>query len=157
MSETLFVFLAAVFEVVFRVSFACRDLEGMGGCPQAHHWSSALEIVRDVLHLFIGQVEEAGENDHQVGVLESFEALDVGGPGFDVSVLINSEQHGGFETLVLGKDAGEGGTGFLGAIFMIRGDEDEVFAFAGAFTTEVSDLPERRENQGEKEEKVFHG
>lgn len=40
------------------------------------------------------------------------------------------------------KNAGEGGTGFLGAIFVIGSDKDNMLAFTGAGSAFVSELRE---------------
>ena len=42
-------------------------------------------------------------------------------------------------SVVLGKDAGEGGAGFLGAVFVVAGEEDDVLAEAGACGAFVND------------------
>lgn len=58
---------------------------------------------------------------------------------------------------MLGENAGEGGAGFLGAVFVVGGDEDDVFSFAGTFTAFVGDLSEGRNDGDEEKEDVFHG
>ena len=138
-AEAFLEFLALILEAVVGVFFACRDFEGVGGCPESNDGTAPIDVVCDVFHLVIGEIEEAGEDDHEIGCLEGFETVDVGGTGFDKPLLINSEANGGFETVVLGEDTGKSGAGFLGAILVVRGDEDDVLSFAGAGRSFVND------------------
>ena len=69
-----------------------------------------------------------------------------------------------FETMALYQDPGEGGQGLLGAVLVVAGDEDEVFAFAGsapAFVDKRSlglEELERSEETDEQEQGRFiHG
>jgi len=109
-----------------------------------------------VLHLVIGEIEEAGKDKHEVGILEGFEAFDVGSAGFDETVFIDTEADGGFKAVVFGQDAGEGGAGFFGAVFVVGGDEDEVFSFAGAGFAFVGDLGRDGQEGEEKEQDYWH-
>ncbi len=136
-AEAFFEFLALILEAVVGVFFACRDFEGVGGCPESNDGTAAIDVVGDVFHLVIGEIEEAGEDDHEIGCLEGFETVDGGGPGFDEYLLINAEANGGFETVVLGEDAGKSGAGFLGAILVVRGDEDDVLSAASCTTNAI--------------------
>ena len=83
-----------------------------------------------MFHLVIWEVEEAGEDDHEVGFLQGFEAFDIGGAGFDFALFIDAEEDGAFEAVVLGEDACEGWACFLGAVFVVGCDEDDVFTFS---------------------------
>ena len=46
---------------------------------------------------------------------------------------IDGEQDGAFEAVMLGEDLAELRQRFLGAIFFVAADEDDVFALAGPF------------------------
>ena len=46
----------------------------------------------------------------------------------DEAILIHAEDDGAFEAVMFCEDAGEGGAGFLGAVFVIAGEEDDVLA-----------------------------
>jgi len=80
--------------------------------------------------------------------------------GLDVAVLVDAEEHGALEALVLGEDAGEGRAGFLGAVFVVAGEEDDVLACAGAlgaFVDERLGLERgQRERSAEDGEERFH-
>ena len=60
------------------------DVEGVRRRAHADDRLARLDVVDDVLHLLVGQVAEAREDDHQVGRLERLQARDVA----DVSGLI---------------------------------------------------------------------
>ena len=156
MAKALLVFVAAVFEVEAGIGFALGNLESVGGSAQTDDGTATIDVVSDVLHLLIGQIQETGENHHEIGILEGFESFDIGSTGFDVTLFIHSKQNSRFETLMLGENAGEGGTGFLGAVFVVRGDKDDVFSFPGSFATFVGDLTENWNNCNEKEQEELH-
>ena len=52
---------------------------------------------------------------------------------------VDGEQDGAFEAVMLGEDLGELRQRFLGAIFLVAADEDDVLALAGAVEAIVDD------------------
>ncbi len=68
-----------------------------------------LDVIGDVLHLFVGQVAEAREDDHQIGRCRALPGREyccstsgLMNPVFG----IDGEQDGAFEAVVLGQDLG---------------------------------------------------
>ena len=90
-------------------------------------------------HLFVRQIEEAGENHEDIRLVQRLQAGNLRRSRLDEAVLVHPEDDGAFEAVVLGEDAGEGGTGFLGAVFVVAGEEDDVLAYAGAGLALIDD------------------
>ena len=57
----------------------------------------------------------------------------VGAGGGDDAVVVDGEQHGAVESVVLGQDLGQLRQGLLGAVFLVAADEDDMFPLAGPF------------------------
>ena len=131
-SEAVFVSLDLGFEIIFCVGGIGGNFEGVGRGAKADNGAATVEVRDDVIHLFAGEIEETSEDDEEVCALESLQAGDVGDAGLDVAVLVDAVEDGAFETVVFGQDPGEGGAGFLGAVFVVAGEEDDVLACAGA-------------------------
>ena len=55
-----------------------------------------------------------------------------------MAVFIEPKEHGALEAIALGQDARDGRAGFLAAIFVVAGDEDDAFALAGPFGTLIN-------------------
>ena len=66
-----------VLPVVFGERLAVLDVEGVRRGAHADDRPARLDVIDDVLHLLVGQVAEAREDDHQVGRLERLQAGDV--------------------------------------------------------------------------------
>ena len=112
---------------------AANALESMGGGPQAHDRFAGVEVVLEVLHLFLRKVLEAQEDDHEVGCFQGLEAGDIGASGLDeAGLLVGGEENAALEAVVFRQDPAEGGQGLFAAVFVITGDEDDVFALAGS-------------------------
>jgi hypothetical protein len=103
---------------------------------------------------------ETSKDDHQIGSLQRLSAGDVGVAGLELSgLLINSEEHGAFESVVLGKDAAQHRQRLLGLVFMIAGDQDDVLALAGsvgAFIDERRGASEAGKEGEQGKEESFH-
>lgn len=137
------------------------NFEGVGGGAEPDDGTAAVEVVDEVLHLLVGPVLEAGVDDHEIGVIEDFNAGDVGVTGIDVAVLVNAEEDRAFEAVMFREDARESGEGFFGAVFVVVGDEDDVFAgaeaFFGAFEDEGVGLEESGGEEESEEGGFVHG
>ena len=116
------------------VRLAALEVEGVRRGAHADDRLARLDVIDDVLHLLVGQIAEAREDDHQVGRLERLQAGDVvvAGSGLIVPSLVDGEQHGALEAVMLGQDLGQLRQGLLGAIFLVAADQDDVLALAGA-------------------------
>lgn len=105
----------------------------MGGGAEGDDGFAGVEVVGEGLQLLIGEVAEAGANDDEVGFGDGFHAADV----FlvvdidEIAVGVEGEENRGFEAEAFAEDFGKHGTGFLGAIFFVAGDEDDMLVFAG--------------------------
>ena len=140
-AESEFVVLAFEIGVVFGVGTVRGDSETVRCRAQTHDGAAAFEVGDEGFHLFIGPVLEAGKDDHEVGGVEGVHPGDVVVAEFDGAGLgVRAEEDGAFEAVAFGEDAGEGGKRFLGAVFVVAGDEDDVFADAGAGAALVDDL-----------------
>ena len=104
----------------------------MGRGAQPDNRAAAFHVAFDVRHFLIGKVQETGEDEEQVGFLQRREAGDAGGAGLDETVLVHAEDDRAFESEALCEDSREGRAGFLGAVFVIAGEEDDVLADAWA-------------------------
>ena len=139
-----------LFQRVLGVGLARLDVEGVRRGPQADDRLARLDVVDDVLHLVVGQVAEAGEDDHQVGRLERLQAGDVVvAVGVDRAVLgIDGEQDGAVEAVVLGQDLGQLRQRLLGAVLLVAADQDDVLALAGAVAALDRRPTDRRRRPG---------
>ena len=125
--EPVFVALDPGAEVILRKGARLVAVaEGVGRGSQSHHRSSPVQVGIDVRHLLVRQRLEAGEDHEPVRRLEHFEPGDVRLAGLHLAVLVEPEENGAIEAVMLGQDAGERGQGFLAAILVIAGDEHEV-------------------------------
>ena len=81
------------------------DQKGVRRGPQADHRLAGAQVIIDELHLVIGQVAEAREDDHQVRRLQGLQPRDVVvAIGIDGAVLVDGEQHGAFEAVMFRQD-----------------------------------------------------
>jgi len=105
---------------------AAAVAEGVGGGAEAGHRFAGFGEGGDALQLPVGQIAETRVDDHHVGLFEDFQAFDVvGAVGIDDAVG-EGEADGDGEAMVAVEDAGEHGHGFLGAVLLVAGDEDDV-------------------------------
>ena len=136
--------LALVLKIVAGVLFAFGDFEGVRRGAESDDGATALEVFVDVDHLFIRKIEEAGKDEHEVSLFESFKTLDVRSPSGDFVLVVDSEKNGGFKAVIFSEDTGKGGAGFLGAVFVIGGNKDDVLSFTGTGSALIGDLRESR-------------
>src|SRR5262249_40128615 len=130
-AESLFVILLLVVPAVLGVGLARPQVEGVSRGAQADHRLARLDVIDDVLHLLVGQVAEAREDDHQVGGLQRLQAGDVLlVVRVDRAVRIDGEQDGALETVMFGQDLGQLRQRLLGAVLLVAADQDDVLAFA---------------------------
>ena len=109
-----------------------------GVAPRAHaHRSAGLHVVVNVLHLFVGETAEAGQNDHEIGRFKILQAGNVAAlVGIDLAGLgINGEQHRALEAMMLRQDLRQLRQGLFGAILFIATDQHNVFAGTRAVAT----------------------
>ena len=161
-AEAVFVALDLGAEVIPGVGGVGGDLEGMGGGAEPDDRTATLEIGDNVVHFLGGKIEEAREDEEQVGILEGGETGNPGRPGFDVTVGVDPEDDGALEPVVLGENAGEGRAGFLGPVFVVAGQEDDVLALAKAGIAFVDDggagvEAGQAEKGAEEDQGGFHG
>jgi len=117
-------------EVILSVFAILGDFETMGRGSQPHDRAAAVEVGIDMLHLVIGEIQETSEDHHEVGFFQRFETFNIRCPCGDLTFFVHAEKHGGFETVVLSEDASERGAGFLGAVFVVGSDENDVLTLA---------------------------
>ena len=139
MSEAILGSLGLGAKIKVRVLGVGGNLEGMGGGSQADNGAAAIQIIDDVDHLIVGEILEAGEDDHQICILQGLETGNVGLSGFEFAVVVDSETDRAGEPVMLRENASEGWKSFLGAIFVITGNEDEVFALSHPLGSFVDD------------------
>ena len=122
------------------VGLAPLDVEGVRRRPQADDRPARLDVVDDVLHLVVGQVAEAGEEDHQVGRLERLQAGDVVATvGVDRPVLVDREQHRALEAVMLREDLRQLRQRLLRAVLLVAADQHDVLPLAGPVAPGQSD------------------
>ena len=118
----------------------------MRGSAQPDDGPGPVQVSHEMFHLVSGPVLEPREDDHEVRVVQLLNTGHVIGSWLDLTLGIEAENHGALKAMVLGQDAREGRQGFLGSIFVVTGDEDEVLALAGA-TFPLIDKGSRRVEQ----------
>ena len=138
-------FLIAV-AAILRVRLSRRNVERVSGGPHPDDGPARIEILDDVPHLVVRQVAVAGGDDHQVGRPEGLQPGDVvGRDRADRPVFrIDGEQDGTLEPMTGGEDLAQLRQGLFAAIFLVAGDQDDLFALAGAFAAFVNDPRVRR-------------
>ena len=105
------------------------DLERVRRGAEADHRAAAIEVVDDVLHLGVGKILEAQEDDQEVGGLERLEPGDVRAARLDEAGLrVGREEHAALEAVVLRQDPRQRRQRFLGAVLVVAGEEDDVLA-----------------------------
>ena len=121
--------LAFVLKIVVGIFSAFGDLEGMRRGAESDDGAAALEVFVNVNHLLVRKIEEACEDEHEVGLFKNLEAFDVGSPGGNFPLVVDSEKNSGFKAVIFSEDSSKGGAGFLGTVFVIGGNEDDVLSF----------------------------
>ena len=132
LAKAAVVVVAFVVEVKFG-PLPFLSVEAMSGGAESDGGAAALVVIDEKIGFFVGEAHEAGVEEEEVGGFESFHAGNGFGAGFDVAVFIDAEKDGAFEAVMLGEDLGDERAGLFGTVFVVVGDEDDVFAFAGAF------------------------
>ena len=138
LAEAAAVVVASVVEVELG-PLTFLAIEAMGGGAEPDGGASTLEVSDKGVGLIIGELHEAGVKEEEVGFLEDVDVRDGGAAAFDVSAFVHSEKDGAFEAVMLGEDLGDERAGFLRTVFVIVGNEDDVFAFARAFSAFVDE------------------
>jgi len=135
---------AFVLKIVMGIFLAFGNLEGMRRGAESNDRATALEVFVNVNHLLVRKIEEACEDEHEVGLFKNFETFDVGSSGGNFPLVVDSEKNSGFKAVIFSEDASKGGAGFLGAVFVIRGNEDDVLSFSRARRAFIRDLSKSR-------------
>lgn len=138
---------AFVLKIVMGIFLAFGNLEGMRRGAESNDRATALEVFVNVNHLLVRKIEEACEDEHEVGLFKNLEAFDVGSPGGNFPLVVDSEKNSGFEAVIFSEDSSKGGAGFLGAVFVIRGNEDDVLSFSRAGRALIRDLSKGRNRE----------
>src|SRR5205807_2124141 len=133
----------------FRECLPCLDVECMRRGPHADNRPAGFQVIDDMLHLLVRQIAEAREDNHQVGRVERLQAGDVVAniwinravPG------VNGEEDRALVAMMPGEDPGQLRQSFLGAIFLIAADEDNVLTFTGTIEAVVGDPRVRRSSR----------
>ena len=130
--EAALVVLAVIAIGVFRVGVP-GSIEGVSRCSETHDGLAGIEVVDEVLHLFVREVLETQEDDHEVGRFQVRETRDPGAAGLDeAGLLVGGEEDAALEAVVLRQDPAERGKGLLAAVLVVTGDQHDVLALAGA-------------------------
>lgn len=89
---------------------------------------AGLDVVGDMLHLIVGKIAEAGQDDHEIGGVERLEARDiVETVGVDGAVIrVDGEQDSASKAVPHRKDFGELRKQFLGSVFFVAADENDI-------------------------------
>lgn len=127
-------FLVAPVVVCVRALTVAFVGEGVSGSADTEDGFAGVDEVDDVDHLIVGEFAKAEEHNHHVGVIQEMETGDIGLADWidEAGVRIDGEEDGAFEAVAIGEDLGEHRKGFLGAVFFVACDEDEVFALTRA-------------------------
>lgn len=102
----------------------------MGRGAETDDRLAGVEKGREVGDLVIGQLAEAGSNDHEIGGVQR------GGSGdvlleirVDVAAgRVDGKKHDAIEAVFLAEDLGEHRAGFLAAVFLVARNEDNFFS-----------------------------
>lgn len=138
---------AFVLKIVVGIFLAFGDLEGMRRGAESNDRATALEIFINVNHLLVRKIQKARENEHEVGLFKNLETLNVRSPGGNFALVVDSEKNGGFKAVIFSEDTGKGGAGFLGAVFVIGGNKDDVLSFSRARRSFIRDLSKGRNRE----------
>lgn len=134
-AEDVFAELAVLFE-----GAAAGELEGVGAGAEADDGDVAVDGVVEVFECGVRPFAEAEGHDDGVGGVEGFWGAEAfAAVGVDGAIVIDGEEDGAFEAVVLAEEFAEHGEGLFGAVFLVAGEEDDVFAGAGAFAAGVGD------------------
>ena len=124
---------------VLGVRLARLDVERVCGRPETDDRPAGLNVPRDVLHLAVRQIAEAGEEHHQVRGLQRLEAGDVVAlKRIDGSVAaIDGKQHRALEAVAAGQNLPQLRQRLLRAVLLIAADQHGVLPAAGAVESVV--------------------
>ena len=105
-------------------------------CGGAHsdQGPTALRILYDLLHLVVRKIAPPDQQDHQIRLLQRFQAGNiVGHIGADRAIFgIYAEQHRAFKAVPSGQNLRQLRQRLLRTVLLIRRDQNDPFAFAGA-------------------------
>ena len=124
------VFVAFDFRVVgiARGGLAGRNLEGVRRGPHADDRAAAGEVVGDVGHLFAaGGLRKRAKMTNRSASLSASIPDRFEEPASMLPFASTPKIDGAFETVGFRQNAGESRAGLLAAVFVIGGDEDDVF------------------------------
>ena len=135
-AETALEFLVRAVVLGIRAVLVAAVLKGVRCRSEPHDRATRIDVVDNVLHLFVGQFPEAGENQHQVGRIERIETGNVGLVlGIDFAGLgVDREQHRAVEAVMRRQHLRHHGQRFFRAVFLVAADQYDVFAQARALT-----------------------
>ena len=123
-----------------------RGAEAVIGSSKSDDGLSRIEVSHDFFQLVIGKGQQAGHDDDKVGGSKVFQPRDVvflkllflsffridrhGWINF--AFFIYPEKDSAIEAVMFAQDPRHHGQGLFAAVFLIRGDENDVFSFAGS-------------------------
>ena len=140
MTEARFVVGTFMVVGILGIRVCSIHFESMRRGAQTNHRSATSQVCIEVLHLLRWEILKAQKHHGQIGRLERFEARHVGIARDDFTRrLVDVEQHGAFETVMLGQNARELRQCFFGAILVITREEDNMLSLArsvGPFVNE---------------------
>ena len=116
-------------------------LESMRAGAQGDDRLARVQVIREVLHLRVGQFAEAQAHDTHVGGVERRHAGNVRQyERVNRAVSrVDGEKHRALEAMAHGQDSGQHRQPFLGAILLVAGEEDDVLALPGSRFALVND------------------
>ena len=123
--------------IVVLAVLAFEPVETVRGRSQTGNRSPFVQVVDDRLHGLVIGSKEADEEKEHVRILDHLGAWNSRRAGLDVTILVQTEEHGALETITLGQDPGESGAGFFSSVLVIAGDKHDVLPLAGARFTLV--------------------
>ena len=160
MAEAQRILPALVVVGIFHERIVLPDLESMRRRAQPDDGAAAFEVVIEVLHVRRRKLLEAQKHHREIRRVERLQAGHVRVARDDLAgILVDVEQHGAFEAVMLRENARERRQRFLRAILVIAREEDDVLARAragGAIKHQGGGARESGERkQGQKN--FFHG
>ena len=119
---------------------ALTELKGVRAGAEADDGDAPVIGIHKVLHVLVGPVAEPKGYDNEVSRVHG---LGVGDTllvvGIDLALVIHREENGAVESVVIGEDAPKHGQTFLGAIFFVTTDKNDVLALTRAVLALVVD------------------
>jgi len=142
----------------FPVDLVGELQEAVVGRAYADDRLSRIEIVDDVLDLFVRQRDHPAEQNQQIGLAEVFQARDVVSHvlvfpmclhrGVGLAFVVHRKKNGAVKAVPFGKYRGQHRHRLLATVFLIGSDQDDVLAVAGAIGCTLVGQPERALGHG---------